>query len=104
MLKYLLRTLMDETTVVNPHYGPSDDCITIPRVSQHWPARTKVALLTSLDEGIFEDLHLSIPPGPVETRRQLHFARNVDRGIASSIPISKLLNCLLGKIIITTRL
>jgi len=56
-------------------------------VSQPWPARTKVALRTSLDEGTFEDLHLSITPGPGETECQLHFARNADKGVATSIPI-----------------
>ena len=104
MLKSLLQTLMDGTTVVGPHREPSDDCITIPRVSQPWPVRTKVALRTSLDEGVFEDLHISIPPGPVETKRRFHFAGNVDRGVAASIQICELLNCLLGEIIIMTGL
>jgi hypothetical protein len=104
MLKSLLQTLMDDSTVVSPNYEPGDYGITIPRVSQPWPARTKVALRTSLDEGTFEDLHLSITPGPGETECQLHFARNADKGVATSIPICKLLNCLLSETIITTRL
>ena len=58
---------------------------TITRVSRPWPARTKKALQMSLDEGIFEDIHVVALSGSESTEHLLHFAGVVDEAVGSSI-------------------
>ena len=92
ILTSLLQSLMDGPTPGNPRCEPSDECNTILRVSPPWPARTKKALCMSLDEGIFEDFHLTIPPGSGSTEHIVHFARAVDEGIGSPFSRRKFQN------------
>ena len=79
----ILQSLMDGPTPGNPSCGLSGDCTTTLRVSLPWPNRTKKALAISLDEGIFENFHLMIPPGLGSTEHVLHFAGAADEGIGS---------------------
>jgi hypothetical protein len=83
ILTALLQALMNGTIVNDPRCGMSNNCNTILRVSRPWPVRTKKALRTSLDTGIFEDFHLMISPGSVPSEHPVHFAGVVDKGIGS---------------------
>ena len=104
ILNLLLQTLTDGTTVTDLRHELSGDCNTIPRVSHPWPVRTKNALCMSLDNGTFEDFHLTLTPGPVPTKHPMYFAGAVDRDAASSIRLCKLSNCHLGKLIVDDEL
>lgn len=57
----------------------------IVRVALPWPARTKVALLSSLDCGTFEDVRVAAPSGFEPAEQLMYFAGAVDRQVASTI-------------------
>jgi len=94
---------MDRSTISNPH-KLSGDCNTIRRVSRPWPARTKKALRRSLDEGIFEDFSVMVPPGSVSVKHLMHFAGVVDEVVSSSISHREFSNCYADKLITDGRL
>lgn len=64
-----------------------EDCYydTITRVSVPWPARTQSAMLMSLDHGTFEDICITISPGPESAGQLMHFAGAVDVQVGSAI-------------------
>ena len=74
---------MDGPTPSDPRHEPSNGSNPILRVSLPWPAWTKKALRASLDEGIFENSHLTVPPGFGSTEHTVHFAGAVDEGVGS---------------------
>ena len=76
---------MDGTNTSDHRFEPGSGCDTIPRVPRPWPDRTKKALRTSLDEGIFEDFRLAIPLNSVSSEHLVHFAGAVDEGVGSLI-------------------
>ena len=59
--------------------------VRIKRVSSPWPVRTKEALRTSLDRGIFENIHAIYSSGPDSMEQSIHFAGAVDETVRASI-------------------
>ena len=74
---------MDGSAARDPRFDLSRGCDTIPRAYHEWPARTKKALSTSLDKGIFEDSHLVVHSGSASTEHSVYFARVADEEIGS---------------------
>ncbi|KAF9790812.1 hypothetical protein BJ322DRAFT_411728 [Thelephora terrestris] len=84
LLASLLRSVMDEPDTGVPS-GEDDNRNAILRVSVPWPARTKTALLKSLDCGTFEDIRVAVPSGPEPTEPHIHFAGGVDEQVGATI-------------------
>lgn len=75
---------MDGPPAGDPSEG-YDGSDAIVRVALPWPARTKVALLSSLDCGTFEDVRVAAPSGFEPAEQLMYFAGAVDRQVASTI-------------------